>query len=53
MRRYNGENAIVSKVKGAKLTLGNSIGTQYELLGVESMYGVPYTFTRDMLREVE
>ena len=51
MMKYNGHSAPISRVckpkKGARILGGNPYG--YELEGIESEYGIPYTFTRDMI----
>lgn len=50
MLKYNGRKAIVSKViKPKRASMNATLFRSYELKGVESDHGIPYTFTRDML----
>lgn len=65
MLEYNGEEAFISKIcrkrtkgqiienegigKKKRVTQAESLVYGYELEDVVSPYGVPYTFTRDML----
>ena len=51
MMKYDGHSAPISRVckqkRGPYIGGGTPYG--YELEGVESEYGIPYTFTRDMI----
>lgn len=50
MLKYDGQRAAISRIcrpkKGPFIGGRNPYG--YELEGIESQYGIPYTFTRDM-----
>ena len=52
MRLYDGIRTIISWASIRKHEEGLTF-TQYELEGVVSRMGVPYTFTRDMFELVE
>ena len=51
MMKYDGQQAAISRVcrpkNSARILGGSPYG--YELEGIESEYGIPYTFTRDMI----
>lgn len=53
MKRYNGRRAKVTKVTGqVKSSIAGKRKYKYkmyELKGIHSAYGIPYTFSRDML----
>lgn len=50
MWKYDGESAPISRVcKSKRLGIADSNAYGYELEGVESEKGVPYTFTREMI----
>lgn len=49
MLEYNGLETEISKVHKSKSSGGKQFRCQYECKGVESRYGVPFIFTRDML----
>ena len=54
MLKYNGHTTTVSKICGrgkSKTLSGRQLCYIYELDGVTSPYGIPYSFTRDMLLE--
>ncbi len=47
---YDGERAVISRVcKSKKLKVSESNAYGFELEGVVSKYGTPYTFTREMI----
>ena len=52
MKAYDGIKTVVSKAKKIEyrdMSSKRQVGYIYELSGIKSMKGIPYTFMRDML----
>ena len=49
MYPYNGIVTTISRVQRTQRYSGSFYAPQYELEGVTSSLGIPFTFTRDML----
>lgn len=49
MFKYNGLETTISKVHSSRYFGAKQYRRQYECDGVESIFGIPFIFTRDML----
>lgn len=49
MMKFNNTESEITKIHKTKAIFGKQYGRQYECKDVESSFGIPFIFTRDML----